>query len=267
MAEKVSRNAQARLEGWAVKRSTSIIAMSAIFGGLGGVGIQLMPYMPLRILSAALSIGCVVTATYVSWLADRETKRQREKAKREAVEFVEAFDYQVGPVVKRLAELAAMGSANGKERCAALCSQIVAAAAALPGTDGVRASIYERQKRTFVPREDFTVGRSDMPRTKFTNRNVEGRAVWELAEAGTTRFCEDVHHDPPPGFDPAISRHYRTFITAPVMHNETPVGLLTVNAGKPGDLTEQDARTMTILAALLATTYALGGSKWPSAGA
>src|SRR5699024_915663 len=135
---------------------------------------------------------------------------------------------------------------------ACLCQQTVAATSVLPKADVVRASIYKvatrHNSRAFVPHPSLFQGRADHPRTEFVEDEDEGREVWRAARAGEVVFCEDTSTQPPPGFNTATQRAYRTFITAPVLYNAKPVGLLTTNARAPGDLTRQDERTMRILA-------------------
>jgi GAF domain-containing protein len=90
--------------------------------------------------------------------------------------------------------------------------------------------------------------------------------VWQAVDRDEPRFYEDLDRQAPPGYDRSKPRRYRTFITVPVRSGNTPVGLLTINAPTPGDLTRDDVDTLLMIAALLGNVLGLVENKWPVSG-
>ena len=65
------------------------------------------------------------------------------------------------------------------------------------------------------------------------------------------RFVRDIAQDPTYAPDPDHPAQYRTYISASVSSGTTPFGMLTLDAADVGDLTEADADTLHLVAALL----------------
>jgi len=260
-------NGPGRLQRYISGRSRTyhiILASVVIVAGLiSQVAAKQSAWWYVSVISIAMA---GLLQVVVGWLKSRAT----EAAETEALQ---ALQHQIGPVAQKLGELAEIATpTKRRELYSALCMQVVAVAAALPTKQGVRASLYRVSdvggSRAFVPHPAYSQGREDRPRTVFVEgRDAEGNAVWADAVQRRIKFCRDVDADPPPGYDPQIARAYRTFITAPIVVDGQPVGLLTNSATRPGDLTDQDERTMSVLAHLLAVAYVVSGRQWPSDGA
>lgn len=178
---------------------------------------------------------------------------------------------QLGPLARELTLFARLGVAGRRERMPRTLLAGVGCAAGLANTSRVRATIYRRTKtpeghESFEPHT--TTGRGDQPQSNFVRgiNSVEGEAVWERAERDLPRYCKNVKRDPPPGWDKAKKRRYKTFITVPVRAGDDLVGLLTVNAPKPGDLTENDVGSMQVMAGLLGAALGMAGVQWPVRG-
>lgn len=212
----------------------------------------------------ALAVLLVAVQGALGWRAVTSARQAREDFK------VVVFD-QVGPLAQRLA---LMSRGNAAERRLALGETLtvgVACAAGLATTTRVRATLFGRTvddagRDVFVPHT--TLGRGDRPQSTFVRdpADAEGSAVWADAERDLPRFCTDVRAEPPPGWDPSKRRTYRTFITVPVHAGRDLVGLLTVNAPHPGDLTDDDAGTLQVIAALLGTALGMADAQWPVGG-
>lgn len=141
------------------------------------------------------------------------------------------------------------------------------AAISLTRTDRSRASFFKAVREggedVLIPHPTLTTGRGDAPMSRFVRSSGEGMEVWRRATAGEVTFYPNILTDPPPGMDGERDRHYQTFITAPVETRGELVGLLTINAPHPGDLTEDDCGVMRVLATLVGVALTMCGGGWP----
>lgn len=121
--------------------------------------------------------------------------------------------------------------------------------------------------RAFAPTH-LSVGRGDPPESVFVEGDGgEGEEVWRYARQGKPRYEPDIRKSPPPFMDTARSRKYRSFITMPVMVNDEPIGLLTINSPRKKGLTGDDVVPMRVVAELCATAVAANHGECPSLGA
>lgn len=234
----------------------TLFAVGAAGLGAWGSGWSLTTWQFWVINAGAL---CFVGAqAYAGQRVVRSARAAQEEFK------VAVFD-QLAPLARELSKMAKEQPAKRRGRLSATVHACVAAASGLAGASTrTRATYFKRAKRSgrdaFVP--DASVGRGDSPQSEFVkgNGSTEGDAVWTAAERDEPRFVVDVLADPPPGWDRGKRRAYRTFITVPVRSGDALVGLLTVNAVNPGELTENDVSTMQIIAALLGTAIGMAGT-------
>jgi len=142
------------------------------------------------------------------------------------------------------------------------------AAISLTRTDGSRASFFVREQGSdvLVPHPTLSTGRGDAPISRFARGSGEGVEVWRAALAGEVTFYENLLTSPPLGMDRDRARSYQTFITAPIETNGNLVGLLTINAPRPGDLTEDDRGVMRVLATLVGVALTICGGAWADDG-
>lgn len=135
---------------------------------------------------------------------------------------------------------------------------------------GVRASLFQRISEestdVFVPHPSFSLGRGDQPVSRFVRDEGEGEAVWKAAEDDDVIFYPDIREDAPEGMDLERDRAYCTFITAPIRVNGKVSGLLTINAPRPGDLSDDDAIMMRFLAGLAGLALQMCDGEWPVRG-
>ncbi len=75
--------------------------------------------------------------------------------------------------------------------------------------------------------------------------------------ADEDRLCEDILADPPPGWDSAKDRDYRTFISVSVIAGDTAYGMLTLDALGPGDLDTDDKGLLRLMAGVLAVALSV----------
>lgn len=197
-------------------------------------------------------------AAYIPISRDQKREKTIEQVRRESNVIInDAF----GPLVNAVGQVA--GARNSKDRNAAVgnvYALAVAATAGLNNATRARSSLYfvvDASGRWKLPKPKWNSGRVDVARTEFIEGTVAGDAVRKMLDDDGALFCEDTEIDPPAGWDPSIPRNYRTFISVAVTFRGRGVGMLTVNALEPGDLSVDDVATTQVIASLVGTTYGL----------
>jgi transcriptional regulator with GAF, ATPase, and Fis domain len=165
----------------------------------------------------------------------------------------------IRPLAETLAKMPSLSKAEKRQQCESMKRGVVDAVAELLGPERSRAGWFEyRDERVprLVPVAELRRGRADPQRTEFVAGTAEGDAALALLEDDSTRFCPDVELEPPPGWSSEAHSDYRTFIAAAVVAEGRKFGMLTLDALEPGDLTENDVYSMSLLAKLLAAALA-----------
>lgn len=93
-------------------------------------------------------------------------------------------------------------------------------------------------------------GRNRQPRTRFDPANPAEAQVFALVDSLDSMIVTDVQEVHLLGWTDVAE--YRTFVAVTVCAGETPLGLLTVDSLRPGDLTEEDLDLVRLFAQLLA---------------
>lgn len=162
------------------------------------------------------------------------------------------------PVVETLAGLAAATKADRPAKLQALNSQALTAATLMIGPSRTRACLFElrtvkengQEVRALAP--NGSTGRSGKPRTTFYEGTEAGDDVIRMLERDEYLFCPDTDKYPPTGWDPSKERDYKTFISMTARVGTEVIGMLTVDAPEPGDLTRGEAKFLRVLATLIA---------------
>ncbi|WP_448062843.1 GAF domain-containing protein [Cellulomonas hominis] len=206
-----------------------------------------------------IALAVVVAHGFVTWHIARVAADARD-------EFRLTLYDQFAPISRQLSLMATVPAADRKIELGKTIRDALNCAVGLTPAEKVRATYFKRVEHpesvpAFEP--DATAGRGDPPQSVFRRdpTDVEGWPVWESAEADRPRFCRDVQSEPPPGWDVTKVRKYRTFITVPVRSGDDLVGLLTVNAPKPGDLSEDDVGTMWVIAGLVGAAIGIADGR------
>lgn len=209
----------------------------------------------------------LVLAAGGTWLTGRLSTRQaqRGRAAAEESERLARIETRIQiadvlrPLAETLAKMPSLSRAEKRQQCESMKRGVVDAVAELLGPERSRAGWFEyRDERTakLVPVAELRRGRADPQRTEFVQGTPEGDSALELLDNDTTRFCPDVELEPPPGWSPELHSNYRTFIAAGVVAEGRKFGMLTLDALEPGDLTENDVYSISLLAKLLAAALA-----------
>lgn len=198
-----------------------------------------------------------------AYTAHRSLKTARAARAERTVE----FNNVLAPLASSLSRIPSRGPLRERQRgVAVFLADATNACVGLPGVKGVRATFFAvdevDEARRFSPWD--TKGRGDPPVSVFRrDDDGEGAEVWRLADVGEARFVYDTETEEIPFFNRNRERKYRTFITVPVTVGGDAVGLLTMNAPEPGDLTSEDVDTMRLVADLVATALGMVDGKCP----
>lgn len=209
----------------------------------------------------------LVVAAAGTWVTGRLSTRQaqRRQAAAEESERLARIGTRIQiadvlrPLAETLAKMPLLSRAEKRQQCESMKRGVVDAVAELMGPERSRAGWFEyRDDRVpkLVPVAELRRGRADPQRTEFVQGTPEGDSALDLLENDTTRFCSDVELEPPPGWSSELHSSYRSFIAAPVVAEGRKFGMLTLDALEPGDLTEDDVYSISLLAKLLAAALA-----------
>jgi hypothetical protein len=203
-----------------------------------------------------------VVAAALAWLIPqvRQVLSERGRASAEQREFearvtmAVAMNDALDPVMTLLGKLAGETDRLEREKLRAQAVPLVLATASqLIGPERTRACWFELETGPplrLVPVE--AAGRAGSPTTVFEHGTPAGDAAIGMVLEDEDRICEDVAVDPPPGWDPARQRDYRTFVAVAVIAGDVAFGMLTLDAPEPGDLTREDMRLLRLMAGALA---------------
>lgn len=207
------------------------------------------------------NVVALVSLTASAILSGLKNSRSEKTARMARREFQVTVNDTLGPLVRELGRLAAMPEQERQRSTRSVIMLALSVTTGVTEASRVRATLYKIGERNgaqaLVP--DLSVGRGDNAQSVFVRGTREGDDVWKVIDTDTPAFCPDVVREPPTGWDASRKRDYRTFISVGVRRGDEPVGMLTINAPTPGDLTQEDVGTMQVIAALLGTALAVAG--------
>lgn len=170
-----------------------------------------------------------------------------------------AMNDALEPVVTLLGNLALEPNKVEREKMKEKAITLVLTTAAdLIGAERSRACWFRLEDgppKALIPIEH--AGRAGSATTSFVEGTPSGDAAIDMVLADEDRLCEDINEDPPPGWDATKQRDYRTFISVSVIAGNTAYGMLTLDALKPGELTEEDKGLLRLMAGVLAAALSI----------
>jgi GAF domain-containing protein len=162
------------------------------------------------------------------------------------------------PVLRILVDISAERGKPAREQLIAQAIPFVLNAASnLIGSERSRACWFELtddETPSLVPK--LAAGRSGSPTTTFALGNPAGDAAIGMVLRGESLLCQDIDTEPPPGWDTAKPRDYKTFISISVTSTDVAYGMLTLDALEAGALTNDDLHMMGLMASALAAALA-----------
>lgn len=203
-----------------------------------------------------LGLGALPTAATILLGAAqrRRSARLRRGAEQVALEAAEeltlTLNGALAPITNYLGELAdAVAEADRQVIAGQLRQAVVDAAVRLTPPDS-RCAFYalEGVAGAELVRVAYG-GRSALPRPSFVAGTPDGDAVLDLVRRGEFVFVDDVAADPM--VHPSVPGDYRTVIAVAVTAGPRRLGMLTVDAPQPGDLSRTDVELVRVLANLL----------------
>lgn len=212
-------------------------------------------------------VGTAVVVTAVQqlsqWARDKADERATETVERIAEDIRSTTNAALSgafmPLLRLLARIeeAENETERAKLREAAIAS-VVHAAPAILGPDHTRACFFileaDSSEGEVRLRFHTAAGRVDEPHTRFDPSTAAGRAALRMLTEDEHTFCEDTESSPPPGWNEHLHQ-YRTFLSVPVRGDQELIGMLTVDAPSPGDLSiDRDLPILLVLARILAVS-------------
>jgi hypothetical protein len=207
-----------------------------------------------------LAAGAVLAGATVlfSVLQQVRVARQRRTAEQVAVEAEEeltlTLNGALAPITNYLGELADAGHKDTRSAIAGQLRQAVVDAAVKLTLPDSRSAFYGLDRSGRMLSREVYAGRSALPRPAFTAGTPDGDAVLELVARGEFVFVRDVDTDLM--VTPSTPGEYRTVIAVAVTAGTRRLGMLTVDAPQPGDLTPADVELVRVLANLLGSGLA-----------
>lgn len=208
------------------------------------------------------TFGGAVVQALASILQSRRLKTARAAAEKATQQQIIRMQDSLDPIVSKLASAAAETTPEERQRLhAAITQQVLGSVGDFIDKERVRVCWFTLRKRLdgkqeLVCTRDY-IGRVGEPRSAFLEGTTDGDAALALISGRTTRFCPDVDKSPPPGWDSARARSYKTFISAPAIAGDKGYGMLTMDAPNAGELKQADASLLQLLATLIAAASAL----------
>jgi hypothetical protein len=197
---------------------------------------------------------CVLAAAAIPYIAGLVRKRADVAAR---VKARLQITRTLGPILWDMMESTID---DPKARDKEIIKVVVSAAAQIVGPGGedlpTRSCYYELVEENnltkLVRKEEY--GRDDPAKTTFDSSTERGRVAIELAKTRDATLCKNVKKKKliPTGWSDDGDTSYKTFISAGVVAPRTAYGMLTVDAPKPGDLSEYDKSVVNFLALILA---------------
>lgn len=208
----------------------------------------------LLVTGALLAAGVVAFGALRQLRDARRLRSAEELAVAAQEELGTALNGALGPITSYLGELVDAPDAETQATIAGQLRQAAVDAAVRLTAPGSRSAFYRLAPAGDRLTREVYAGRAALPRPEFRTGTRDGDAVLDLVARGDLVFVEDVATDPM--VRPTVPGSYRTVIAAAVTAGERRLGMLTVDAPQPGDLSRTDVELVRVLANLLGSGLA-----------
>ncbi|MBW0101636.1 GAF domain-containing protein [Pseudonocardia sp. KRD291] len=252
---------------WTLGIIAAVLAAAAYVAQVvAGTNIKPWQVVTLTVVGGLATAAVIVLAavqTFAQAKARQEAEAAADDASELATRAVTKFEIALNDIFLPYSDILSKAvTTNSVQRSGVQAEArraIVSYASNFIGADRVRACFFELSGHVGSRRlECKTVydGREGGPSTIFRESNPNHRHVFEQLDKREAEYWPDLTQNRPPG---AVSRVYKTFISAPVATDARIYGLLTVDALEPGELTQRHEPFIRLFAQLLAV--ALKGNK------
>ncbi len=203
----------------------------------------------LLLLGALLAGATVGLGVLQQWRTGRRLRTAEQVAIEAAEDLTLTLNGALAPITNYLGELAVAGGPEQRATIAGELRQAVVDAAVRLTTGAARSAFYAVDPAGATLTRVVYAGRSTLPRPTFDAGTPDGDAVLDLVARGDLVFVSDIDTDPM--VIPTAPPTYRTVIAVAVTAGTHSLGMLTVDAPTPGELTPVDVELVRVLANLL----------------
>lgn len=208
-----------------------------------------------------IAVTCALVPITLVSIKEAIARREKRRREQEATEAIARYKLAIGtvlrPCVERLHGMTLGREEATSEAWGSILSKILDGAKLVcgPESNDLRVVYFSNAgKSDALSVEDFS-GTVRPSRRVFKDEedDAAGRAVWKHIREGETVLWEDLEKSAPEGYTPsATGRDYKTFISAPVVWEDRPFGMLNADSLRARDLTQTDVDTMALFASVLA---------------
>ncbi|WP_457317440.1 hypothetical protein [Sinomonas sp. RB5] len=199
--------------------------------------------------SGRLGVAIACAVTLAIWVGLKGTEHLwGSQASRSSADEKILID-QLANVARRIADDLPSGKQNRHHAFVALAADVAHSLgrAYAKVVNDVRVVVYKYEDETLLP---LRHSGDRLPSGAFTRDTQRGAAALDFVDSGDpAKFIRDVSQVDP-GWQGSGSG-YATFISAAIRSKDGPVGMLTIDAPRPGDLTGHDRAIATLAANVL----------------
>ncbi len=207
----------------------------------------------LLALGGALTAATILLAAAQQYRTSRRLATAEEVAVEAEEELTVTLNAALAPITDYLASMADTADEGTRRLIVGQLLQAVVDAAVRLSADGARSAFYELDPAGQMLTRIAYSGRATQPRTSFTMGTPDGDFVLDLVNRGDLVFVDDVDRSP---LVTPSAPGYRTVIAVAVTAGARKIGMLTVDAPEPGDLTTTHVELVRVLANLLGSGLA-----------
>ncbi len=208
----------------------------------------------LVLLGGSLTAATILLGAIQQHRTSRRLKTAEEVAVEAEEDLTLTLNAALAPITNYLGELADTAHPASRHIIVGQLLQAVVDAAVTLTASGSRSTFYVRDTAGKALSRVVWAGRSRLPRPGFHSGTPDGEFVLDLVERAELLVVDDVAAHPM--VTPSEYAGYRTVIAVAVTAGERRLGLLTVDAPLPGDLTRTDVELVRVLANLLGSGLA-----------
>lgn len=215
----------------------------------------------LLLLGGGLTAATILFGAAQQYRTNRRLRSAEEVAVDAEEELTLTLNAALAPITDYLASMADAGDDGDRKVISGQLLQAVVDAAVRLTAPGARSAFYALAANGAALSRVAYSGRATQPRPEFAAGTPDGDFVLDLVQRGDLVFIDDV--DAHPLVTPSAPG-YRTVIAVAVTAGARKLGMLTVDAPDPGDLTATHVELIRVLANLLGSGVAQASGPGPS---
>jgi hypothetical protein len=207
----------------------------------------------LLLLGGTLTAATILFGAAQQYRTSQRLKTAEEVAVEAEEELTVTLNAALAPITDYLASMADTADEGARQVIVGQVLQSVVDAAARLAAPGARSAFYALDAGGRSLSRAAYAGRATLPRPVFAVGTPDGDFVLDLVDRGDLVFIGDVDTDP---LVTPSAAGYRTVIAVAVTAGARRLGMLTVDAPQPDDLTTTHVELVRVLANLLGSGLA-----------